>query len=356
MRVFLKVLAVFAAIGFGLTVIFILFVANFFQAVTDRDNVKQTLELEPLFMEVAPLMLAEGIRSEAVKRGEPPVVIDAASLRGAIEQLVPPGWVSTHQDIAVDALYDSLESGDISAAEVEIDLRPIFARVRAEQGREAFRIILESLPPCPDPQPNFYISAGNFHIPGCLPTNVTAEDAAERTHEAVVQMIDWVTYSLEEGGVVRVSLYGDAEDTPEGREQFELWHQGYTTWQGPWWLLWFIPLGCLLLILALKVRSFTELGHWWGWPFLITGIIALILAFLVPSSLTALGRSNAASSSNSEAVKMTAIHVTDALSDLVSKLWLGSVYGYAGVMVAIGGLLVAFGFIRRTTFTHSDKE
>jgi hypothetical protein len=38
---------------------------------------------------------------------------------------------------------------------------------------------------------------------------------------------------------------------------------------------WLVPLGMLLLILALVVRSLPDWGRWWGWPLLAAGLLSL---------------------------------------------------------------------------------
>lgn len=44
-------------------------------------------------------------------------------------------------------------------------------------------------------------------------------------------------------------------------------------------LVWLVPLGLLLLILLLRVRSLNSLGWWWGIPLLLGGTGTLLLTF-----------------------------------------------------------------------------
>jgi len=210
MRILLKVLAVLAAIAFVIVTVPIVFTSNLFVTLTDREEIKHVLDSNNLVMELAPLALAEGIEKDLRDRGEPVANIDPDVMRQVLDEVVPPDWLAMNQTLILNALYDSVESGDITAAEVELDFRPILERIGGDKGKRAIRIFLESLPECPDPQARFHMSTYDLRLPGCLPADTTLDEATEMTHGVAIEVVNYHTQYNAEAGVLRTSLFGEA--------------------------------------------------------------------------------------------------------------------------------------------------
>jgi hypothetical protein len=207
--------------------------------------------------------------------------------------------------------------------------------------------ILQSLPPCPDPQPAYNLEAGDLEIPGCLPKDVSVERATQVIHEAAVDAIDTNPRLLEEMGNLRLPLLDREQLSAGDREQLNRVRGYFVVVRRLTGLLWLLPLGCLILIAVLAVRSISEWGQWWGWPMLVGGAFALALALLLPAALLLLVPSTMTFTAETSELRTLMSTFLRQAVDVLVDLWLGRVYLQAGVMAVAGVLLVIIGFATR---------
>ncbi|MCP4358874.1 MAG: hypothetical protein GY796_12715 [Chloroflexi bacterium] len=338
---------------FVITAVIALFGYNLIIVVTDREAVKMMLSgLDEMVRETVPVLIAERVENEVSKRGFANFEIDEQQLDTAVNNLIPPGWIDTQTEAAVDGLYNYLETGDPATAETAVDLHPILTRLQGEEGKRMVTAVLRSLPTCTQPLPEFNLETGNVQIEGCLPPDVDVNVVADAVHTAVVQTINENPQILANAGVVRVSLLGQNSPlgiTAEQQTQLEQASRNFRlarTWA---WTLWLLPLACLFLILLLAVRSLPEWGHWWGWPMVIAAVIILFLSILAPAVLTIVART-AVTPANTDPLTLPLQNFVLDLLIAATDRWLLRVYLQAGIMLAFGVMFILIAFVARASF------
>ena len=337
-----QVLALLAAIGLVVTAVLALFVANLAQIVTDRDVIKGAVDIEQILRQGGPEMLLNGFQVPAEVEAFIPENVDLTAVQSAFDEVIPPDWLNQQGDGAIDDVYDFLETGQTSqVSTTEVDLRPVLQRLRAEPGRQLIEATLESLPPCPDPQPLFDLA--NLDLPDCRPTQVPVTQVAELVHTAVVQTLDINAQLIEENAIIRLPLFTPESLTPQQWQDLQRAHRLFVLAQDWAWLLWLPPLFCLFFILIVRVRSMGELGHWWGWPLLVTGGLSLFIAALLPAVV--LAQLRLALPNMLGAVQPSANRIVQELADHLVALWLDQVYLQAGLVLGVGVVLVGIGFL-----------
>ncbi len=352
MRGCLQVLAVLAAIVFVITAVIALIVQPLIHVVTDRDAIKTALsDLDEVIVEAMPSFVARTLEEQARQQGLEQLNIDEAIIEAAIDDLLPPGWLDAQTESVVDTIYDVLESGDTEDAEINVDARPLLERLRGESGKQLITTIVESLPPCTEPlTPDLLTGDGN--IPACIPPEIPQTEIVERAHAQFVQTLDQNPQIAEQAGLISIpigELMTTSPDNPnseleQAREQLQQLQRTFTLARRWSWTLWLIPLGSLILILLLTVRSLKEFGHWWGWPFTITAVIVFLITFILPT-LSQLVLQTAVSSTPAAEIAGAAQKLTGQVFDSISRVWLNRVYFQAGIMFAIGLILLLIGFL-----------
>ncbi len=350
MRGCLNFLAGIMAALFVLTAVIALFLTNFFAVVADRELIKESLsDLDSLVVEAVPAIVARTLEEQARERGLAPIDLDEEVLQASMETLLPPGWIESQTDTAVDTVYDMLETGDLDNAELVINTTPILDRFRGQPGLEIVATVVNSLPPCTQPVNPAELLGPDVTIPACLPPEIPAEQVTQEVHTRLVQALDSNPQLTGELGVVRVPLFTPEQQAQnaelvQAREQLLRWQRTFALAQNWGWLLWLLPAGCLLLIAILAVRSWSELGHWWGWPLLGTAVLVLLLTFIFPAITRTLLRQAVPDYSLVEVtVRQTGMRLVTAVTDT----WQNRVNVQAAVMFVFGLLFVMLGFLSR---------
>ena len=325
--------------------------------VADREAAKVALDGEVLLDEAAALLIREGLRSQAVLDGLPALVRDSERLQFAVDELVPADWATGQTDAIVDAMYNYLETGEESFLTLSVETAPLFAALQGEAGRNMMLAILEGLPPCTlDNLPSVDLAAGTFDITVCMPPLVPVELVADSLHGVVREVINQETASAIIGERFEFSLLDlDPATRAEtlrtlGRlRQFYLWSRVVT------WLLWLIPIMCLLIILALVVRSPGSFGYWWGWPLVAAaGLSLIMLAVLVPPLLDVMAEriGQPAAGAGGNAVVNRVLQIA---FEAISEIWLARMRLQAGLALIVGLFLVAFGVVGTWMFSRRPK-
>lgn len=351
MRGCLRFLAGVVAIGFVMTAVLALFLTNLFAVMADREVFKESLaDLDQLVVQAVPAFVAQTLEEQARERGLAPINLDEALLQESMATLLPPGWIEAQADTAVDTVYDLLEGGDLENAELTIDTTPLLDRFRGQPGLEVVDNIVTSLPPCTQPINPAELLGPNVTIPACLPPGIPTDQVTQEVHTRLVQALDSNPQLTSDFGLVRIPLFPPEQEAQnaeliQAREQLLRLQRAFTLAQDWGWLLWLLPIGCLLLIALLAVRSLSELGHWWGWPLLGTAVFVLFIAILFPAVTTFLLRQT----SVDPAVVTTTLRGTMVrLVTAVTDTWLSRVYLQAGFMLVLGVVFVVLGFVTRS--------
>ena len=342
----LKFLAGIFAVFFAITAVFALFLTNLFAVVADRDILKESLaNLDQLVVEAIPAFVAQTLEEQARQRGLAPINLDQALLQQSIETLLPPGWIEAQTTTAVNTDYDLLEGGDLTNAELAIDTTPLLDRFRNAPGLEIVGNIIESLPPCTTQTNPAELLGPDVTIPTCLPSGISSEQLTQEVHFRLVQVMDSNVQLSGNAGVVRVPLFSPEqqaqnEQLVQARAQLLRLQRGFSIAQEWGWLLWLLPIGCLLLIALLAVRSWSEWGHWWGWPLLTTAVFVLFIALIFPAITTFLLRQLPADpTAITTTWQQTAVRLITAVTDI----WLSHVNVQAGIMLIVGLMFLLLG-------------
>lgn len=353
MRGCLQVVAGFVALFFVVSGIMALFLYNFIGVATDRDTIKQALTgLDEAVKAAMPLALADMVQQTAVQQGLPAVAIDEAQIATAVTNVLPPGWIEAQTDTAVDGVYNFLETGDTSQAELSLDMSPLLESLRGQGGQQLITAVIEQLPPCSQPIPDFDPASGN--LPACLPPQISSQQLVDNIHTAVVDAIDNNPQWTQNVGVVQIPLFGEDSAlglTAEYQVEIQRLQQNFL-WARTWaWTLWLVPLAALLLIVLLAVRSLSDLGHWWGWPMVITAVVGLSLSFLGPAVLTFFLRTAVRVETTGELIDPLR-PLASGIITTISDQWLGQVMWQAGLMFVVGAALIAFALITNYLRQH----
>lgn len=350
MRGCLQFLAGIMAVLFTITAVLALFLTNFFAVVANRELIKESLSnLDSLVVEAVPAIVAKTLEDQARQRGLAPINLDEAILQESMETLLPPGWIEAQTDTAVDTVYDLLEGGNLDNAELEIDTTPLLDRFRGDPGLAIVSNIVNSLPACTEPVNPATLLGPDVTIPACLPPGVPSEQISQEVHSRLVQALDSNPQLSSEFGVVRVPLFSPEQQAQnaelvQARAQLLRLQRGFSLAQDWGWLLWLLPIGCLLLIALLAVRSWSELGYWWGWPLLGTAVLVLFLTFIFPTITRALLRQ---APSDYSLVAVTVRQTGMRLVTAVTDTWQNRVNIQAAIMFVFGLVFVMLGFLTR---------
>lgn len=351
MRTFFRFIALMTAVAFVVTAVAALFVVNLVQVVTNRNALKLSVgQASTSVVDTAPSLLIEEVRQQAADQGVALPDFDETAVAGAIAEIVPPEWVNVQADQTVDALFNALESGNSDAANVPLELAPVIENLRGESGQTAILTLMNSLPTCAEPAdgPIDFLSGG-VELPDCVPPNVPREGAAQEIHALLIETIDANPQLVTQADTVSVPIF-PAGNTAAGQQaqqdfaQASRWFQLGQQWG---WVLWLLPVGCLLLLLLLVVRNGRSLGLWWGWPMVVTGLVAFALVVFVPALLTWWWRTAAILPTDPTLANLALDEVGQHLLTALSGLWRGRIIWQAGVILSAGLLLLLTGYFSR---------
>jgi hypothetical protein len=346
-------LALIVAVVFVVIMIPIFLFYNLAGVMTDRAAVKEAVSGELLLGEAVDVVARQALLDYPALADLPAVVRDSAALQAAVEAFLPPGWATQQTDAVVDAVYDYLETGDESKLVVIIETGPLLDQLRGERGREMVRSAVEGLPVCTELIPNIDLSAGTFELPGCLPPIIPVDFLADQLHTAVVLAIDSSLVSELVGEQIEISLLDSSSE--EARQGWQRAHRSYVWTIRGAWLLWLIPVFCLLFIAFLAVRSPGGLGHWWGWILVVAGGLTLAATLLAPLMVD-LGIGVAGLFIPAESPRVLADRLLRLAVEALADNWLARVRLQAGLALIAGLFLGIAGFILNWMLAETESE
>lgn len=343
----LKFLAALLALLFVFTAVFTLLVTNFATVATNRTLVKEALAgSERVLIAAAPEAIVAALQEQARAQGLPDLPVDTGVLADAVTTLAPPGWLSTQTDTAVDTLFDALETGNVAAGSIELDARPLLERVQGEPGRQAVTAVVTSLPTCANPN-DFAPQIGRAPIPTCLPPEIDANLLAQQVHANVVEALQQNPQLDAQVGTFRLPLLQNEAISPETQAAFQRLSRTFRLIQQWSAVMWLLPLGCLVFIALLVVRSAHELGRWWGWPLLGAAVLALLLALVLPALFTFFWRTAVFSPEAFSGLALSLEQLLPRLVQPVLQAWQNRVLLQAGGMLLLALPLLLLALLTR---------
>jgi hypothetical protein len=266
-----RVLAILLAIGFAVLMPLALMAHSVVAVVFSPDVMASVLTQQ--------FSLAEDIRRPVFEallgsEGEPDQGLDLSQALGyltpeeqqqVLDNLIPPGWAHGQIEAAVHQTYAWLDSEDPHPT-ITLDMRPVKVHWMDSAVQGTVARVIDSWPDCTaDKLAEFAASllSGEAAMVYCAPPGALGELLA-----------GFLTTGLSTGVQ---ALPPDLVLSPGSQRPAEMLEikESLLTLRalGRWG--WLIPVGLLLLILALMVRSVPDWGRWWGWPLLAAGLLSL---------------------------------------------------------------------------------
>lgn len=358
MRDNLRLIALALAALFVLTAVPIVFMSNLGTTVTDRDAVKQAVRGEVL-LDVATTAVIRGeVEELPALKNLPPLVLESTTLQESIGELIPADWATGQTDAIVDAVFNYMETGDESVLALTIQIGPLFDSLAGEPGRQMVLGLLESLPPCSlDQLPTVDLATGEIDITVCMPPLIPVDLVATQLHGLMAQVINEETATAILGDELEFDLLGRDPEVRAARiNTLESMRRFYSWSQFGVWLLWLVPLACLVVILILVVRSLGGFGHWWGWPVAIAGAVTLLMATLFSSTLLNIGLDMVGQSATAAGAGLLVNRLMRVSLEALADIWLARVRLQAGLTLITGLYLIAVGFIGNWMFARLPEN
>ena len=316
-----------------------LFVFNLARLVGDREVLRDALR-EPLFRDIVldagTLALVGSFDMEERVTAE-----DRRTLRGALSELLPPEWLEGFVLQSVDAAYDYLETGDLAALRIRVDLEPPLVSARGEAGRNLVRVLVAGLPKCESPSQNFDFLRGDIDAISCLPGHVLVESAVSVIHYTIIGYAEFML----EGEPVELDLveWGDAGLAADLQD----FRRNWAPVAGWVRCLPVFPFAILLLMLAVHFRDRRALGLSCGFSLVFAGGIALVTALLLSAFSLALLQFAVVSSELSASVASLFLSLGAFVGHFL-ELWMWPVQWQALAMALAGVGFLVWGFRSRS--------
>ncbi len=331
------------------TAVFALFFVSLAGVLTDRETMKEIVSgADEWVLENVPAFTAEMIQQQALQLGLPAIDVDEAAIQEVVQLLIPPTWADEQTEAIVDALYDFLDSGDVGAATVVLDITPFLTQLRGDAGLQLVTVLLDNLPTCTQSTADLIwgMLADSVEVPRCLPQEVDRQAFAANMHTAVVQTIDQNPQLLAQAGRFEVNLLTNEANqvSPEQQAQLQQMYQLYQTAQKFAWMMWLIPLFSLFFMLLLAARSLRSFFLWLGWPLAVAGLLTiggvLILPFLLSSFVQ-----TAVTSADLQEWALPMADLVQGTVQAMTQIWLTTVFWQAGMMMMTGVISLVVGFV-----------
>jgi hypothetical protein len=344
-----KVSQVFAGIAgvlFVITAVFALLFVNATRVITDRDALKEALGLETVLRESMPELVNAAVAEQVAVRNIPlPEFIDVTGMTEKALAAMPAGWLDSATESAVDGVFDYLLTGDAETAVVVLDMNGMMTQLQGEPGRQLVLEYLNALPFC---KPLELLNLLSGAIPTCVPEGMPLDELSYQLHGLLTPMLR-SQISIGEGGIVSVPLEPLLSASPEILQMVERVRFFYQL-SGQVWVLWLLPLFCLLLIAAVVVRTFWQWGIWWGWPLSAAGVVGLLFSGLLPGFVLGWLRTSVFSASITNPI--STLWQTLLLQGIVnlSDSWASRVAWQSAALLILGILFLLYGYVTKRSF------
>jgi len=270
-RTLSRVLAILLAIGFAVLMPLALMAHSVAAVVFSPEVMASVLTRQ--------FSLAEDVRRPVFEalmgsQSEPDQGLDLSQALGyltpdeqqqVLDSLIPPGWAQEQIEAGVYQAYAWLDSEDPHPT-ITLDMRPVKVHWMDSAVQGAVARVIDSWPDCTaDKLAEFAASllSGEATMMYCAPPGALGELLTSFLTTGLSTSVQALPPELvlTPGSQRPAEMLGIKENLLALRAV------------GRWG--WLVPIGMLLLILALVVRSAPEWGRWWGWPLLAAGLLSL---------------------------------------------------------------------------------
>lgn len=193
-----------------------------------------------------------------------------------VDIVLPPGWIKSQIAAVFNALNHWIDSEE-PFPKLVLDLQPFKDRLMGGGAEEILEMVVDSWPSCtPDQNAELREALqGSEEVPIslCEPP----EPYRERLVGSATEMMMDALREIPSNSVIG----GEEIDPQESADLMAVkeWIRFVRTLSLSIWL---VPIAMLGLIMALAIRSWSNLGWWWGIPLLLSGIIIFGYALLTP--------------------------------------------------------------------------
>jgi hypothetical protein len=196
--------------------------------------------------------------------------------RGAIvDILIPPEWIEDQISTSFKAAYTWIDD-DRPLPLIHLDMVPIKERLLGGGVVEVVDTIVDSWPSCSPVQVENLREVvefgGEFPEFLCEPPEPFRGRIIDLTSSQLIQMVRELPQEL--------PLSGDQPD-PRDMTDIAAMKEWIRLARALSRSIWLLPIALLGLIMALVIRSWSELGRWWGIPLLAGGVFTLMMVPLV---------------------------------------------------------------------------
>lgn len=264
MENFRKPLAVFIAMSFVITAVMALLLINFDRRAFTAETYQQAFAREDFYNKI-PSLMAQSIAASA-DTNQLPAVMQGMSLEaweGFIRVLLPPEVL---KPIGDDVLISTFAYLNMESNLVQVNLTPVKASMMSDTGTQAVLSLLNTLPACTFEQIaqiTFNVFAGG-QIELCNPP---ADVLPLLTPVIQGQMQASATLIPDQLTLVTAPL----QDDPRQRLLDVRFLMRLSL---------ILPIGLLLTLTLIIVRSLQDWLTWWGIPFAVTGFSSFVIGLL----------------------------------------------------------------------------
>jgi len=189
--------------------------------------------------------------------------------------LIPPEWIEDQILASFNAVYSWFDD-DRPLPLIHLDMGPIKERLLGGGVIKIVDTIVDSWPSCSAAQVDHLREVvefgGEFPEFLCEPPEPFRSKVIDLTSSQLIQMVREVPKEL--------SLSGD-QPYPRDMTDIATMKEWIRLARALSRSIWLLPIALLGLIMALVIRSWSELGRWWGIPLLIGGVFSLMMVPLV---------------------------------------------------------------------------
>lgn len=196
--------------------------------------------------------------------------LDQADRDQIVSLLVPEDWLEKQISHAVEALIRWIDE-DQAQLVFKLEIQPLKDALLRGGSEQVLEIIVDSWPPCNLEQMGIMGMAadeqGQVPVLYCEPPEPFRTELLEFANNQLLVQIEQIPTEVEVGA--------DQPGSDDLENQMEV-KQSLRTLRALSQTMWFLAVGLLGLIMALAIRSWSELSRWWGIPIMLGGLTTLI--------------------------------------------------------------------------------
>jgi hypothetical protein len=284
--------------------------------------------------QIMPNMVADTTRSDDFDFNQAFADLDQVEREQIISILVPEDWLDRQIRNAVEALLNWIDEDQAQLA-IQLQIEPLKESLFRGGSEQVLEIIVDSWPPCTLEQMEMMSTAaeeeGEVPVVYCEPPEPFRTRLLEYANTELLLQIDQLPPVVDMGN-----------EDPGGNgfeNQIEV-KRSLRSLRALSQTMWFLAVGLLGLIMALAIRSWTELSRWWGIPIMLGGLVTLLMAIGLSARGGGALLNQVPELQNAEGPirEMVVLLIRGLLDTVVSTIQLHSVFiGLLGLAIFLGG-------------------